>query len=248
MAKNKLSGDISHLNAKEAVAEALGLTEIKRPYKIVSAKIVDGFCHYGVEVVEGVGLGDKIPTVKGAGLYDPDMGNAFGKLHVHLACIDDAFKLSEVAIDDIDKFHAHEITSLFHVTGIKIVGSDENEAVVITGSKHISCTGGRIEISTPRIPIDELSSYKWHNELKSLVDRIREEVALYKEGKYTLAESEDEEEHLSHREKGKRIKQRTIGEEIAERMKEQEDDRETEESDQNGPVENEDIDLENSRV
>ncbi|KAA5532687.1 hypothetical protein F0919_18070 [Taibaiella lutea] len=247
MSRKKLTVTLGN-NSKvvASVAEALGLKETKRPYKIVSASINDGFCNYGFEVTEGVGLGDQHPNVKGAGLYKNDLGEAFGKLHVHFACIDDVFKHSNTEIDDIDKFHIHELTSLYHVTSIKIVGAEENETVVITGSKHISCTGGRTGFSTPRIPFDELSSYQWHNELRALINLIREEVSLYKEGKYTLPDSEDEE--LSHKEKGKHIKQRTILDQIKETEGENSDTGTDDESDETEGLDPADIDLESNRV
>ena len=36
--------------------------------------------------------------------------------------------------------------------------------------------------------MDELSSYQWKNELKTAVDNIRHEVALYKEGNFDVVD------------------------------------------------------------
>lgn len=238
MAKKKLVVNIGHLDkAKEAIDEALGLTEIKRPYSIVSASIKDGYCNYVYMVTEGIGVGDK-HGVDGSGLIKEELEHAFGRLRVHLAVIDDVYKHSNIEIQDIDKHHADDLTDLYHVTGIKIGGSEENETVILTGTKFITCVGSRIGFSTPRIPIDNLSSYKWHNELKKLIDQIREEVALYKEGKCILPDQEEE----THKSKSKRIKQMTIGDEIAAR------ENENHEEDPYEPDPELDMNMESSRV
>lgn len=163
-------------------------------YIIKEASLKDDFCNYKYEITEGVGIGDD-HTVKGTGIIKDDMRHAFGNLIVHLAVIDDVFKHSGIEIDDIEKFHTHDLTALYHVTGIKIKGSRENETVILIGSKHVSSAGGRIDIATPKVAMDNFSSYKWYNELKAAVDEVRREVALYKEGKYTPVEVEEEGEN-----------------------------------------------------
>jgi hypothetical protein len=163
--------------------------DVIKDYIIKEASIKDDFCNYQYEIIEGTGAGDK-HNVKGSGIVLKDMLQAFGKLHVHIACIDDVFTNAKVEIDDIDKFHAHEITGLYNVTGIKVRGSKHNERVILIGSKFVNSSSGRIALVTPAIPMDDLSSYKWYNELKTAVDKIREEVRLYKEGKYEAVEDE----------------------------------------------------------
>lgn len=162
-----------------------------RPFEIIEASIKDDFCIYIFEVTKGVGLGDK-HKVDGKGIIDEDMRDAFAKFNVHLACIDDVFKHSDVEILDIDKMHGHELTGLYHVTGFKITGSAENECIILMGNKYVSSAGGRIEIKSPKIPLDNLSSYKWYNELKVAADKARWEVEEYKEGKYTTEEDDPE--------------------------------------------------------
>lgn len=196
----------------EAFNEDLLQEDEGRSYEIVEATIKDGFCHYRYQVTKGLGVGD-FHNVKGSGIIKPTMEKAFGKLRVHMAVIDGVFRHSNIEIDDVDKFHIHELTDLFHVNGIKMRGSEDNETVELIGSKHV--TWGRIAIGTPKIALDSLSSYTWHNELDALVKLIREEVSLYKEGNYTLPDEDEEEE--AHKAKGKKIKQRTIGDELKER-------------------------------
>lgn len=177
-------------NGKKTRAQVVEYPE--RDYVILNAKLKDGFCNYTYEVTKGIGAGDS-HNVKGTNIFLDDMRFAFGQLNVHLAVIDEAFKNSGVEIDDINKFHAHELATRYYVDGIKIIGSKENESIILSGSKYVSTAGGRIDLVTPKIPLDTLSSYPFHVELKAAADAAREEVALYKEGKYKVAEDEGEE-------------------------------------------------------
>lgn len=166
-----------------------GVQEIKPPYIITEASINDDFCDYTFEINEGIGLGDT-HKVKGSGIIKDDMRKAFSKFNVHLACIDDVFKHSDIEVNDIDNLHTDELTGHYHVTGFKIKGSKENESIILKGLKYVSSAGGRITIESPKISLDKLSSYKWYNELKTASDNAREEVKLYKEGKYEPVEEE----------------------------------------------------------
>lgn len=172
-----------------------GTTVTEGNYIIKEAHLKDSFCNYGFEITSGVGNGDT-HNVKGSGVVLEDMLKAFERLNVHLAAIDDSFKLSGTEINDIDLFHSHEIANMYHVTGIKVRGSRDNETVILIGSKYVSSAGGRIELSTPKIPMDSMSSYKWYNELAEAVEVVRREVALYKEGKYEAIEEEEPETNV----------------------------------------------------
>lgn len=167
----------------------LGLDEIVKPIIIKEASIKDSFCNYTYEVNTGVGLGDK-HKVNGENQVVDDMIAAFNKFNVHLACIDDIFKHSKTEITDIDTMHNHELTYLYHVTGFKMKGSVESESIILTGNKYVTA-GSRIEFETPRIALDNLSSYKWYNELKAAADNARYEVEEYMNGKYIIAEVEE---------------------------------------------------------
>lgn len=162
-------------------------SDVERNYEIIGAQIKDDYCNYTFEIKSGVGIGDT-HNVKGSGIVEGDMHEAFGKFNVHLACIDDVFKHSGIDFERIDEVAMHELTNTYHVTGFKIKGGKDNESIILIGSKHVSEAGGRIEIQTPKIPLDNFSSYKWYNELKEVADGARLEVALYKEGKYILAD------------------------------------------------------------
>lgn len=163
----------------------------EREFNITAAQIKDGFCHYTFEILRGIGEGDT-HNVKGSGLVKDDMLDAFARFNVHMAVIDDAFKNSGTEIDDIDNFHNHELTANYHVSGFKIKGSEDNESIVLTGTKYVQSVRGRVNLETPKIPLDSLSSYHWYNELKTAADKARQEVELYKGGKYTPVEVEQE--------------------------------------------------------
>lgn len=178
---------------KEDVVEALMSLLTKRSYDITAAMIKDDFCKYSYEVTEGVGVGDP-HTVPSTHIILDDMRTAFAAFNVHLAVIDDVFKHADIQFDDVNKMHGDELTGLYNVTGFKIKGSKDNESIILIGNKYVSQAGGRIELESPKIPLDNLSSYKWYNELKIAADKAREEVALYKEGKYMAVEEEPEED------------------------------------------------------
>lgn len=156
-----------------------------RDYSIKDAAMKDQVCNYSYEVLSGNGIGD-IHAVKGTGICLDDLIFAFGKLNVHLAAIDDIFKHSGVEIEDINEFHSHELASLYYVTGLKITG--DQEFVILKGSKYVSSAGGRIDITTPKIAIDGMSSYQWYAELSRAVIDVQNEVSLYKEGKHEIPE------------------------------------------------------------
>lgn len=165
-----------------------------RTVVILSAALKDDLCNYSYEVIEGIGQGDT-HTVKGKGVIDNDLRDAFAKLSVHLAIVDDSYKLAAIDVDRVAQHRGDEIATNYIVTGIKITGEEENKAVELTGTKAISCAGGEMKLQTPRIPLDSTSSYKHHEDLLLCVERVATEVELYMNGKYTPIE-EDEDEQL----------------------------------------------------
>lgn len=156
------------------------LSEIQKDIAIKEASIKDDYCTYSYELLQGVCAGDVISGRKGAGIVHNDMTEAFEKLNVHLAVIDDAFSYSKIEIEDIDRFHGHELTGLFRVTGFKIRGNDDKESVILVGTKFIK-TGGYISLETPRIKFD--SGYPFKNELREAIYKCVDEVEKYMNGK-----------------------------------------------------------------
>lgn len=162
---------------------------------ITAGSINDGFCNYSYEVKNGVGTGDT-HNVKGKGLVDPAMDEAFRKLNVHLACIDDVFKHSGTEVKNIRKMENNELSALYEVSGFQIRGSEDNESIILIGTKQIN-SGGRIDLKSPRIPIDDNASYKWADDLRECAELARHEVEEYKNGKCTTPEPEEDPAQLS---------------------------------------------------
>lgn len=166
--------------------------EVKE-FEIMSAAIKDDFCNYEFKVNIGTGIGD-VHKVSGKGVIDQDMTDAFRKFNVHLAAIDDVFSHSGIEVENIDLFHSHELTQRYNVTGFKVKGTKDNESVILIGTKYVNSSGERMDLEAPKIPLDDLSSYKWYNELRDALNVARTEVELYKNGKCTPVEVADKED------------------------------------------------------
>lgn len=163
--------------------------ELELPeYVIVSAKLNDGKCDFSFRTQIGVHTGE-VATIKGVGIFFETLRDAFNKLNVHLAVIDEAYKHSGIEIDDIDKFHTDDLALSYTVDAFKIKGEGDSETITLIGTKYTSL--GSIGIETPKIALDSLSGYKWYNELKSASDEARREVAEYKEGNFEVPEKEE---------------------------------------------------------
>lgn len=162
-----------------------------RNYDILKASIKDDFCHYTYEITGGNGIGDK-HSVEGKGIIKDELREAFVKLNLHLAIIDEVFKHSGIEITKFNEMHTHELTYTYHVTGIVIKGTASNEQVVLIGTKYVAIVTGRISFSTPPVSMDKLSNYAWWNELKEAVDEVRYQVAEYKEGNYIPVQDDEE--------------------------------------------------------
>lgn len=159
-----------------------------KPLLIVSASLNDGLCNYSYDIQTGVGTGNN-HKVKGKGIVKDDLSFAFFPLNTHMAIIDDVFKHSNIEVDNIKGFYNHDLSAKYTVSGFDISGEEGSEQVVLTGTKIVSCSGATISIKTPKIPLDSTSSYPFHKELKTAVEKARLEVELYHEGKYTEVEA-----------------------------------------------------------
>lgn len=176
--------------AKKKGLSAL-LTDAKKEeikIAITGATIKDDLCNYSFDILSGTGTGDN-HAVKGSGLIDEDLREAFNDLNVHPAAIDDSFKGMKAI--GFDEMKLHERATLYMVDGFKITGSEEDEAIILLGSKHVSASGERMKLTTPRIPLNSMPSYKWAKQLKKVADAVREEVELYKGGKCTAPDPDE---------------------------------------------------------
>lgn len=152
--------------------------------EITAAAIKDGYCNYTYLVKQGIGVGN-VHSVKGKGLATKDLLDAMSKLNVHMAAVDGAFKHAGIEVHDTSEFHGHEITTEYSVSGIRVTGSEEEAAVKIIGTKRAIGVAGEMEIKTPKIHMDSLSSYHHAASLSWSVYTVLKEVLLYHEGKYT---------------------------------------------------------------
>lgn len=158
---------------------------VVKPFDVTGATIIDDFCNYSYDVNLGKNAGDS-HNVKGKNIIHADLANAFQVLNRHLAAVDDTFYGDDTK--DIDREQNNVAVGKYDVHGIKIKGKTDNESVILIGTKYVNSLSAREDITTPRIPIDSLSGYKWYNELKQAVDNIKHEVELYMEGKCTPKE------------------------------------------------------------
>jgi hypothetical protein len=190
--KGTKENPVTITDLKKATAAIKNL--VKREYKIIEAKVKDDFCDYRYEITEGVGIHD-IHGVKGkAGYVRDSLKTAFAAMNIHLAIVDDIFKNAGIEFDDLESMAGHPLTMLYTVTAFTLKGDEDNLTVSLIGNRYVSM-GGRMELKTDDIAIDELSSYKWKNELKTAAMDAANEVAMYKEGNYTpVAEEEPEED------------------------------------------------------
>jgi hypothetical protein len=163
----------------------------ERDYVPTSAKLKDGKCQYSFRQITGLNRGEE-HKVKGALLIEDDLQSAVSKLGVHLAVIMDDFKLAGVDIESIGRLNNHELTLNYAIDGFEINGEADAETVTIIGSKRVSM--GRIDVKSFKIPVDKYSSYKWYDELRNVVLVALKEVALYREGKGTPIQVEEEED------------------------------------------------------
>lgn len=194
MAKGRKGSKENPVTLEDMAAVAAAVLNISsRDYIVTEAAIKDDFCNYTYEITAGVGISNT-HTVKGKHIILDDMRTAFAQFNVHLAVLDDAFKIAGIEIGDIDQFHGDDITGRYVVTGFKIKGGKDNESISLVGTKYSYTAGGRMAITTPFIALDNLSSYKWYNEFRDAAGKAREEVALYQEGKFRMVETDDDDE------------------------------------------------------
>lgn len=182
--------------------EEIKLSIEAKDFEVKSASINDDICHYSIHVKEGIAIGTH--NVKGEGIVDEDLKIALSKLNVHLAIIDGVFSHKGIEIDKVNKFHNHETTQDYTVSGFKLKGEEDNLSIVLIGSKHVF--NGRMDMETPKIALDNMGGYQFHKELKAATEQAILEVELYIKGKYTLIDPPEE----------KNSKQMTIDDGIAE--------------------------------
>lgn len=157
----------------------------KRDYEVTNATIKDGYCIYDIVYIEGTQKGRNVKVSDRKHIILEDMEQAFATFNRHLAVTDDLFIIGRTEVLDIDKEVDHDYCAMFDTNGFVVKGSEENRSIILSGYKRLSL-GGTISYTSQRIDLDDTSRYKWHNELRLAMDIVREEVALYHEGKYNM--------------------------------------------------------------
>jgi hypothetical protein len=150
---------------------------IIKPVLITKASIKEALCNYDYEINQGPCKGDKLGR-KGSLIIHDDLEISIKSLNPYLADIDGAFSQLEMK-GSIENLREHEATDNYHVNGIKIVGTDENEGIILIGDKWVS--HGSISLETPKIT--KASNYMFFDELKAAIEIVRDEVMLYMDGK-----------------------------------------------------------------
>lgn len=157
--------------------------------EIKGATIKDDYCNYSYELTDGATAGDKVSR-KGAAVIHEDMKLAFQVLNPHLAAICEEIEVyPALDLRKIQKYDSliHKEGSLEHkvshfsVTGFKVLGSGDNEAVSLVGEKRLS-TGDSVGLTTPNIKWED-STYLFIPELKAAVNNCILEVEEYMNGK-----------------------------------------------------------------
>jgi len=178
MSKSKKEIPVISINA-DNIDDALDALK-KKPFEITSGTIKEGKCIYGYEIKTGPTAGDKIPKRNGDAYAHDGMFNAFSNLNIHLAIIDDAFKISGIEVTSLDALEEHAITENYHVNKFSVSGENEDESIVIEGEKWV--TTGSITIASPKIKTKS-SNYPFFEELREAIENCRSEVEAYMNGK-----------------------------------------------------------------
>lgn len=151
----------------------------EKEFEIISASIKDEQCNYGYELLTGRNVGDVIPNRKGAHFIHDDLREAFENMDVFLAHIDGVFNSWANNQTHISSLEEKEELENYSVSSIKIVGAEENKAVIIGGNKQT--VWGSISFNTPKIKFN--GNYLYVEELNIRLDNLIREVEMYMEGK-----------------------------------------------------------------
>lgn len=160
----------------------------ERPYKIIEAKIKDGFCDFVYEIKRGVGTGQRHSVGDKKNIILDDLRDAFADLRVHLAFIDDAF--TSLANANFNDLKNHEITHDYNVTSFKIKEKKGYQTIQLFGEKRVAL--GYESIDSVEVSLDNLGGYQWYNELNEAALKACKEVSLYAEGKCTPVKQEED--------------------------------------------------------
>lgn len=123
-------------------------------------------------------------------LVHDDLIAAFENLKVHMVKACDFKKSELISAETIEDFDIN-LLSDYHIKGFSIGGEDENEGVVLIGSREFA-SGKVLNIITPFIRFaDEVDPYEFASELADAVNAAVYEVEQYLfEDKYAIKQLE----------------------------------------------------------
>lgn len=126
---------------------------------------------------------NKISTSSDAIIHE-DLEGAFMRLIPHFAFLTE--ETTEKEVEDCiqeERDIPEDILNKFKVSGFSIGGSGENVGVTISGQKKLE-SGKSINFNTPFQKFhDDTNPYRFEEELIHDVDKLKEEVMQYMEGK-----------------------------------------------------------------
>jgi len=154
------------------------ISEHDKDVEIKGATLKDSFCSYSYELLKGPTKGDTL-THNGVHIIHDDLQEAFEKMNVFMANLDDAFPETKNTTTFEELEAQDEITEKYTVTGFKISGVEENRAVVLLGYKEV--TRGIIKFETPKEKLN--GNYLYLHQLKTRLFDLIDEVENYRSGK-----------------------------------------------------------------
>lgn len=150
----------------------------EKAFEIKNAKIVDQSLVYSYTIMDGVNKGDLIPNRKGVNIVHEDLQQAMSKLVVFLAHVDGAYHWSNNQTP-LQELEDDKTTEDYDVVGFSLSGAEENQSVIIKGSKKTPY--GIMDIETPKIKLN--GAYLYLADLDDKLKTVISEVELYHNGK-----------------------------------------------------------------
>lgn len=170
---------VIEINADSVDKFVKNLEEIisDKEFEIKSASLKDQMCNYSYELLQGKTKGDTINR-KGVHVVHDDMIETFDNLHVFLAHLDGAFRDANNQTP-LSELEAEDIVALYHVSGFKLSGVEENKGIILVGQKQVK--EGSISFDAPKIKLN--GNYLYIEELTQRMYAAIEEVEAYMNGK-----------------------------------------------------------------
>lgn len=171
------------------------LQEIEKEILMRSAMIKGTDCHYSFEALKsnsdkGYHAGTVYPVKPKNTIIKDTLSDAMAKGNVHLACLDDAFLLSDIDFDNLALVSQEEIVEDYNVEGIALKGNEGDFKVIITGKKFSRTAKERINLEV-QVALAEHGTYVHRELLQAWVDEVMKEAELYMHGNYDLAEEDE---------------------------------------------------------